>query len=457
MSKRQLHFNVHLAGAGHHDGSWRHPATERLSLDEFERDLEVTRLAERAKLDAVFTADFVSSLSLERSVFLEPLTLMAGLAAATERIGLVATVSTTYFEAYNLARQFASLDHISRGRAGWNVVTSINANAALQFGTEHPPHDERYRRAEEYLDVVRKLWDSWEDDALVADRASGVFVDPEKVHEINHAGQYLKVAGPLNLRRPPQGHPVLVQAGSSAVGISFAARNADAVFTSLHSLEAAQTYYADLKGQMVSCGRRPEELVVLPGLQPIIGDTEAKAKELQDQLLEYTNPAANLTMLEMMLGGADLSDFPLDEPLLPRFQIEHTDIMSHQRIDIITDLARRENLTIRELVRWIAAGHGHRVIVGTPEQIADDISSWFLRYAADGFTIQPPYLPGGLEAFAEQVIPLLQARGLFRTDYEGATLRQHYGLKRPASQYASVHEETIPYAVRHPFGERAPS
>jgi FMN-dependent oxidoreductase (nitrilotriacetate monooxygenase family) len=355
-----------------------------LPLDEFARDLEITRLAEQAKLDAVFTADFVSMINLDRSVFLEPLTLMSGLAAATERIGLVATVSTTYFEAYNLARQFASLDRISGGRAGWNLVTSINANAALQFGTVHPPHAERYKRAEEYVEVVVKLWDSWEDDALVADRDRGVYVDPEKVHEINHEGQYLKVAGPLNVQRSPQGHPVIVQAGSSAAGITFAARYAEAVFTALHSLEVARDYYADLKGQMARFGRRPEDLLVLPGLQPIIGDTESKARELHSELLEYSNEQANLRMLQSMLGGVDLSDFPLDEPLFPRFEVEYTDVMSHQRIDLIADLARRENLTVRQLISWIAAGHGHRVIVGTPEQVADDIEAWFLGHGVDG-------------------------------------------------------------------------
>jgi len=435
---RQLHLNLHLSGAGHHEGAWRLSTEAGVPHNAFEHSAQVARLAERAKVDAVFLADIPSLAPgfAHREPYLEPFTLLSGLAGVTQQIGLIATVSTTYFEPYNLARLFASLDNISGGRAGWNIVTTVLADAARQFGSKpHPPHADRYRNAEEFVEVVTKLWDSWEDDAILADPRSGIYADPAKVHEIGHVGPAHQVAGPLSVQRSPQGHPVLMQAGSSAAGIAFAARYAEAVFTSLHSLEAAQTYYADLKGQMARLGRDPEDLVVLPGLNPVIGETEAKAREAQEELFELTNPAAGLAMLRIQTGGIDFSDLSLDAPF-PRLSAEAADSGSRQRIEIIDDVAQRGRLTLREMAKWMATGHGHRVIVGTPEQIADDIEAWFRGRGADGFTLQPPYLPGGLELFIEHVIPELRRRGLFRSDYEGTTLREHYGLRRPYSRYA---------------------
>lgn len=432
---RTLHLNAFLMGVGHHEAAWRHPRTDPRRIADVTHFQELARIAERGTLDSVFLADGLAVGPAVRhniqAVF-EPLTLLAALATVTEHIGLIATASTTYNEPFNLARAFASLDHLSGGRAGWNIVTSAQAREARNFNLDdHPAHADRYRRAAEFVDVAIKLWDSWEDDALVLDTAAGVFADTDRVHEIAHRGDRFQVHGPLNTPRPPQGRPLLVQAGSSADGIAFAARYAEAVFTAQQTLADGQAFYAELRRATAAAGRDPDGVKVLPGIAPVLGGTEEEAHALADELEALIVPEHALAQLSGMTG-LDLTGLPLDGPLpdLP-------DVQSHQsRYQLVVDLARREKLTIRQLIGRLGGGRGHRVVAGAPEQVADQIELWFTQGAADGFNVMPPLLPHGLEAFVDHVVPLLRRRGLFRHEYTGRTLREHYGLPRPASTYA---------------------
>jgi FMN-dependent oxidoreductase (nitrilotriacetate monooxygenase family) len=346
----------------------------------------------------------------------------------TERIGLIATASTTYNEPYHIARKFASLDHISGGRAGWNIVTSAGEDEADNFGITRPAHADRYARASEFLDVVTKLWDSWDDDAILGDRGTGTYADTTKIHAIEHAGEHFRVRGPLNTARPPQGHPLLVQAGSSEDGKRFAARYAEAVFTAQQTLRDAQEFYADLKGRLPAHGRSHDELLILPGISPIIGSTEREALRLEKELEDLIVPAYGVAQVSKMLG-VDLTGHPLDEPLP---ELPGVTEGQQSRVKLVLDLARRGDLTLRELIGRLAGGRGHRVVAGTPERIADQIQEWFASGAADGFNVMPPILPGGLEDFVDHVVPELQVRGLFRYEYEGRTLRGNLGLRRPA-------------------------
>ncbi|WP_223166804.1 LLM class flavin-dependent oxidoreductase [Nonomuraea sp. SYSU D8015] len=432
---RKLHLNAFLMGVGHHEAAWRHPRTEPARLTDVRHYQELARIAERGRLDSVFLADGVA---LQGDVAhnalggLEPLTLLSALATVTDHIGLIATVSTTYNEPFHVARTFASLDHISGGRAGWNIVTSAGEAEARNFGVERPTHSARYARATEFLEVVRKLWDSWEDDAIVGDRVGGRYADTGKIHTIEHAGEHFAVRGPLNTSRPPQGHPLLVQAGSSEDGKEFAARHAEAVFTAQQTLAEGREFYADLKGRLAAYGRRPDELLVLPGISPVIGSTEREALRLEKELEDLIIPAYGLAQLSHMTG-IDLTEDALDGPL-PDVPVETEGAQSRRKL--VVDLARRERLTVRQLLGRLAGGRGHRVVAGTPEQIADQLQEWFFGGAADGFNIMPPILPGGLSDFVDHVVPELRARGLFRHEYEGRTLRDNYGLARPRSQYA---------------------
>ncbi|MGW1493645.1 LLM class flavin-dependent oxidoreductase [Streptomyces sp. NPDC002402] len=430
---RQFHLNAFLMNAGHHDAAWRHPRTQPERITDISYFQELARTAERGRLDSLFLADGVALWGNARYNAVggfEPLTLLSALAVATEHIGLIATVSTTFNEPFHVARKFASLDHISGGRAGWNIVTSGNVAEARNFGREeHLEHALRYERAAEFLDVTKQLWDSWRDNAPVIDRERGVYSEEGAVAPIDHRGTHFRVDGPLNVQRSPQGHPLLVQAGSSEDGKEFAARYAEAVFTAQQTLADGQTFYKDLKSRLAKYGRRPEQLKILPGICPVIGATEAEARALEDELTGLQVPEYGLQQLSGMLG-TDLSGLPLDGPLpgLP----EERDINGNKsRFTLVADLARRERLTIRQLIARLGGGRGHRVFAGTPEQIADQLEEWFTQGAADGFNIMPPYLPGGLDDFVDQVIPLLQDRGLFRTEYSGRTLREHYGLERP--------------------------
>ncbi|GAA1179895.1 FMN-dependent oxidoreductase (nitrilotriacetate monooxygenase family) [Kitasatospora gansuensis] len=435
---RQLHFNLFLMGVGHHEAAWRHPRTDPQQAADIAHFQRLAQTAEAASFDSVFLADGVEARSdggWGLISHFEPFTLLTALAVVTERIGLIGTVSTGFSEPYNLARQFASLDHISHGRAGWNIVTSAGERSAQNFSrSANQEHGVRYQRAAEFLDVVTALWDSWEDGALTLDRATGAFADADRVHEIDHVGEHFQVRGPLNIPRPPQGHPLLVQAGSSDNGRAFAARWAEAVFTAQQTLAEGQSFYADLKRQAAGFGRAPEQLVVLPGVVPVLGSTEEEAHRLDRELDELINPARAVGVLSTVLG-VDLTDHPLDEPLPPLPPV--TEINgAKSRFELIRDLAERDRLTLRQLVGRLGGGRGHQVVVGTPEQLADHIETWFTQGAADGFNIMPPILPDGLTDFVEQVLPILRKRGLFREGYTGRTLREHYGLPRPAGRFS---------------------
>ena len=434
---RQLHLNAFLMSTGHHEAAWRHPDSRPDQTLTAEHYIRLAQIAERGKLDSIFFADGLAvsrNLRYNAQNSLEPLTLLSAVATHTERIGLIATASTTYNEPFHLARKFASLDHLSNGRAGWNIVTSAGENEALNFNlTGRPQHRDRYARATEFIDVVTKLWDSWEDDAQVLDQTGGHYVDTSKVHEINHVGTHFQVRGPLNIPRPPQGHPLLVQAGSSEAGKEYAARFAEAVFTAQQTLADGQAFYADLKGRLARHGRTPDQVLILPGICAVVGGTQAEARAKEAELNALISPEYGQEQLSRMLEH-DLTGYPLDGPL-PRLPGEDAINGGKSRFTLVTELARRENLTIRQLIERLAGGRGHRVFAGTPEQIADQLELWFRQGAADGFNIMPPALPSGLTDFVDQVIPELRRRGLFRTEYTGRTLREHYGLARPANQF----------------------
>ncbi|GGP99131.1 LLM class flavin-dependent oxidoreductase [Streptomyces roseolilacinus] len=443
---RHLHLNAFLMNAGHHDAAWRHPRTTPERVTDLTYFQELARTAERGLLDSVFLADGLALWGNARHNALggfEPLTLLSALAVATERIGLIATVSTTFNEPFTTARAFASLDHLSGGRAGWNIVTSGTVDEARNFGRdEHLEHGLRYERAREFVDVTVKLWDSWADDAIVLDRAGGVYADTDKVRPIDHRGTRFRVRGPLNVPRSPQGHPLLVQAGSSEDGKEFAARYAEAVFTAQQTLSDAQAFYKDLKGRAARHGRAEDDLRILPGICPVLGSTEAEARALEQELTDLQVPEYGLAQLSGMLG-TDLTGLPLDGPL-PELPAEHDINGNRSRFALVAELARRDGLTLRELIARLGGGRGHRVVAGTAEQIADQLQEWFAQGAADGFNIMPPYLPGGLDHFVDQVVPILQARGLFRTEYTGRTLREHYGLPRPAAATDPAPEAAAP-------------
>lgn len=434
--KEQMKLGVFLMTAGHHAAAWRHPQTH--VGDSFEDFLRLAKTAEAAKFDMLFFADTLSSRlgnmtaasrssNIIAAQLFEPLTLLAALAAVTERIGLTATASTMYSEPYNVARLFSSLDSISKGRAGWNIVTTADVDSANNFGIERPAHDERYVVAEEFVDVVRGLWDSWDDDAFVRDRAKGVYFDPGKVHVLDHVGKYFKVRGPLNLPRSPQGQPVLVQAGSSGVGRDLAARVADVVFTAQTLLADRISFYTDLKARAASFGRAAREVLIMPGISPIVAATEQEAKEKLRYLNSLIDPDLALATLGNFMVDVDLRKFALDEPLPPIPETEGN--QSRQKLAL--DMARRENMTLRQLAAWFAGTRGHWMPVGTAAQIADQMEECFDSYGADGFNILPVTLPGTFDDFTRLVVPELQRRGRFRLEYEGSTLRDHLGLARP--------------------------
>lgn len=439
-----LHLNAFLMGVGHHEAAWRHPRTDPRALDDVAHFQNLARIAERGTFDSVFLADGVQIWGDVRHSIasrFEPVTLLTAIAQATEHIGLIATASTGFSEPYNLARLFSSLDHISAGRAGWNIVTTAGDRSAQNFNKEaNTEHAERYQRAAEFLEVVTALWDSWEDDALVVDRKEGVFADETKVHEINHKGQFFSVRGPLNSVRSPQGHPLLVQAGSSEDGKTFAATWAEAVFTAQQTHAEATAFYADLKRRVVAAGRPADGVKVLPGIVPVLGGTEAEANRLADELTELIVPARAVRQLSELIG-VDLTGHPLDErvPALP--PVSHIN-GAKSRFELVRDLVERHDLTLRQLIGRLGGGRGHQVVAGTPEQIADHIELWFTTGAADGFNVMPPLLPTGLEEFVDHVVPLLRKRNLFRSEYTGRTLREHYGLPRPVSRYAET--PTVP-------------
>jgi FMN-dependent oxidoreductase (nitrilotriacetate monooxygenase family) len=436
-----MHLNLFINGRGHHEASWRHPAASPLALTDIRYYQDLARRAEQGLFDSVFLAD---QLALADDVahaprgWLEPITVLAALAVSTSRIGLVATASTTYTEPFNLARQFASLDHMSRGRVGWNIVTSWMAAAARNYGDHRQvSHAARYDRGEEFVAVVKALWDSWADDAVVDDRAGGIYAKHDRIRPVSHEGEHFSVAGPLNLPRSPQGRPVLVQAGSSDTGRGFAARHAEAIFTAQMEKATAQAFYADLKARVSAAGRAASQVLILPGLSPLIGGTEVEARRLARELEELSDPEVGRKRLSNRFGGYDFSHLPLDKPLSPEdFPDPGTVEAARSRTEVIVGLVRRERPTLRRLLASLAGARGHFTFAGTPEQVADLMQDWFEDGAADGFNVMPPILPAMLDALVAEVIPLLQRRGLFRTAYQGETLREHYGLERPPARAA---------------------
>jgi FMN-dependent oxidoreductase (nitrilotriacetate monooxygenase family) len=423
---------------GHHEASWRLPESNPRANTDVGHFQHLAQIAERGKLDSIFFADspvLFSDVGRRPAGALEPTVLLTAIAAVTSRIGLIATASTTYNDPFNLARRFASVDHVSNGRAGWNVVTTAGPEAAKNFSLDdQPSHASRYERAAEFLEVAQKLWDSWDDDAALGDKESGVWGDNAKVRPIDHVGSHFRVRGPLNLPRSPQGHPLIVQAGSSEDGRSFAARYAEAVFTAHQTLADAQEFYADMKRRVTQLGRDPDQIKILPGIVPVIGSTETEAKRLERELDDLIKPEYARLQLAKTLRVSP-QDLPLDAQLPADLPDEDEIEGAKSRYTLIVNLARREQLTVRQLIGRLGGGRGHRTFSGTPEQVVEAITDWFDHGAADGFNIMPAALPTGLETFVDQVVPLLVERGLFRSEYEGSTLRDHYGLPRPASQY----------------------
>jgi FMN-dependent oxidoreductase (nitrilotriacetate monooxygenase family) len=348
-------------------------------------------------------------------------------------LGLAATASTTYAEPYHVARSFASLDHLSGGRAAWNIVTTAYAKSGAVFGRQHPPHAERYAMAEEFVEACRLLWDSWDDDAFIADKQAGRFVRPGSLHVPDFKGKYFTVEGGLNVPRPPQGHPVLIQAGSSGPGRALATRIADVVFSAQNEVTEARAFYTGLKAQVATSGRRPDDVLIMPGVFPVIGRTEREAQAIFAELNEKIDTTQAFTVLSDRLG-TDMSVYPLDAPVPPLPETEHL----KSRAALLLEMARRERLSLRELYHRVAAARGHLLLIGNPLQIADVLESWFRSGAADGFNVMPPFFPGQFDDFVEGVVPILQERGLFRADYEGSTLREHLGLERPAGRFTAV-------------------
>jgi FMN-dependent oxidoreductase (nitrilotriacetate monooxygenase family) len=445
---RELHLNAFLMDTGHHEASWRLPESDALAALDVRHYVKLAQLAEEARFDSIFFADGQAAIGtgeFRASGQLEPLTLLTAVAGATSRIGLIATASTTYNDPFSLARRLATVDHVSGGRAGWNIVTSATEEEAGNFSLAgRPLHATRYERADEFLDVATKLWDSWADDHAVGDKAAGLWGEPSRLRRIDHEGTHFRVAGPLNVPRPVQGYPLLVQAGASPDGRAFAAKHAEAIFVAHQTLEQAQQFYADIKAQVAALGRNPDHVVVLPGLVPIIGSTEAEATALAQQLDDLRIAGYGLRQLAQYLEVPE-SELPLDEPL-PRYVVEQERREGFDsRAKLVIDLAERENLTVRQLLGRLGGGRGHQVLIGTPEQVADHVETWFTQGAADGFNIMGASLPTGLEVFIETVVPILRARGLFRTEYTGETLREHYGLPRPANRL----DAASPAAVAH--------
>ena len=437
-SKRQLHLGLNVLAAGMHPAAWRAPYSDPLGFVSPDEWKQIGQTAERGTLDAIFLADSPSIIWApvgQPPLALDPGVLLSKLAAETERIGLVGTVSTSFDTPYALARRFSSIDHLSGGRAGWNVVTGTDPSAAKNFGSdEHLPREARYRKAEEFVDVVTHLWDSWDDDAIIGDKVTGEFAREDRIHPIGHDGEFFHVEGPLTLPRSPQGRPVIVQAGGSPPGRELAARHAEAIFCSLGTIDDAHAFTADIRRRAAAHGRGPDAIRILPGLSFVLGGTEAEAKARNEELNElagqqrYDNFAWQI--------GVDPSELRPDEPL-PTWLLETNELTatgSQGAREIVVNIARRDpSLTVRQLLDRVITWH--RLIVGTPEQVADSIEEWFLAGAVDGFNLMPDVFPSGLEAFVDHVVPLLRQRGIFRHEYSGSTLRDHLGLERPVSRY----------------------
>ncbi|WP_035572727.1 LLM class flavin-dependent oxidoreductase [Halomonas halocynthiae] len=426
-----MHLNLFIMGCGHHKAAWRHPSSAVERLGDISYYEALARTAERGKFDAVFFADGQAAGNVADGPlwFLEPLTTLAAMARATEHIGLISTISSTFYTPFHAARMLASLDHISRGRVGWNLVTSMFDSEARNHNyPAMPSHAERYSRAAEFADTMLALWDSWEEDALRCDRA-GLFADPDKVQAITHQGEHFLVDGPLNIPRPPQGRPVLFQAGASEQGRDLAARYAEAIYAVAYDLDSAQAYYRDIQARVASCGRSP--VAIMPGLVTYVASSEAEARVRQRELDVLLPTQDSLRQLSQFIGQ-DCSDWALDAPLpaLPPLE-EFTGPKG--RYATILRIIDCEKPTLRELLGRLAAGGGHCTMIGTPEKIADEMQRWVEQGGADGFNLMPPALPSSIDDFVDQVVPVLQQRGLFRREYTGCTLREHLGLERPSA------------------------
>lgn len=443
---RQMKLGLFIRPCGHHIASWRHPDAQADAGVNFSHFIEMAKLAERGKFDMLFSADSSTAytgaeaaLELVHYVaWMEPYSLLTALSQHTTNIGLVCTASTSFDHPFNVARRFATLDLISGGRAGWNVVTSGNPKEAENFSKfPHPPKVERYRRAKEFVRVVKGLWDSWDDDAFVRDKSSGVFFDREKMHELNHHGEFYDVRGPLNVARSPQGRPVVVEAGLSEDGRQLAAETAEVIFCAHDTIESAQAFYADMKARVVAFGRDVEDVKILPGLSVIVAPSREEAHAKLQQLQDLLHPRLGLALLSARIGH-DLMQYDLDKPLPPLPE----NVVISSRSDMIKSWSRTPGAaggepTLRELCQRFAAARGHYSIIGTPSDVVDEMQRWFERGACDGFNFVPSVFPNGLEDFVEMVIPELQARGVFRLEYEGPTLRGILGLRRPVSRYAA--------------------
>jgi FMN-dependent oxidoreductase (nitrilotriacetate monooxygenase family) len=426
---RQMRLGVFVQTPGHHVAGWRHPDAVTDGWPNLALMQHIAATAERGRFDMFFLGDgFATGYDEHPSTIgkFEPLTLLSALAMGTSRLGLAATGSTTYAEPYHVARAFASLDHLSHGRAAWNVVTTAYDKSAAVFGRQHPPHAERYAIAEEFVEACRLLWDSWDDDAFIGDKASGRFVRPGSLRVPRFEGKYFTVLGGLNVPRSPQGHPVLIQAGSSGSGQALAARIADVVFTAQNDLDEALAFYKGLKAQVAEFGRWPDQVLVMPGVMPVVARDADEAQEIFAELNRNIDTRQAFTVLSERLG-ADMSVHPFDGPVPDLPQTENL----KSRAALLLQMARRENLTLRQLYCRVAAARGHILLVGNPIEIADVLERWFRGRAADGFNVMPPFFPGQFDAFVDLVVPILQQRGLFRADYTGVTLRDHLGLKLP--------------------------
>lgn len=441
MSKKQMKLGLSMRYMGYHVGAWRHPDAVKGGNSLLRTFLSVAQAAERAKFDMLFLADGIgvrlddkpkgSLCRSHHNVELEPLTLLSALAALTQNIGLVATASTTYNEPFHIARKYGSLDQISGGRAAWNVVTSWSDQEAWNFSmSKQLDYDTRYERAAEFVDVVTGLWDSWDEDAFVIDKESGVFFDDRKMHVLDHIGKHFSVRGPLSVRRSPQGRPILVQAGVSEPGQQIAAKQCDMVFMAKNDLKSAQDYYASVKGRLEGYGRKRGDLLMMLGLTPIVGRTREEAQEKYEQLESLIDPIVGLQLLYRSFG--DLSHLPLDGPV-PKPDFDKVGLKSSAQM--YYDLAQKQNLTIRQLYKKLGMAQEHKTVVGTAKDVADEMESWFEAGAADGFNITPAVLPQGIDDFVALVLPELRKRGLFREEYEGKTLRENLGLPVPASRY----------------------
>jgi FMN-dependent oxidoreductase (nitrilotriacetate monooxygenase family) len=444
---RQVHLNVNILNAGVFGGSWRLPGTDPLASFGLAHYVDIARKAEAAKFDAVFLADgpaIREDLRYRAFNSLEPSVVLAAVAASTSRIGLIGTLSSSYNDPYDVARRFATLDQLSGGRSGWNVVTTAGRESARNFGfDDEPDHGRRYERAAEFVEVVRKLWNSWEPDALVGDKSGQVFADTTRIHRTDHHGEHFDVAGPLNVPRSPQGEPVVVQAGASRDGRALAARVGEVIFTAAQTEDEAREYYHDVKARARGYGRGPEDVIVLPGLSTVIGSTEAEARERRELLAELVPPEYALERLAGQLG-VPRESLVLDGSLPWELLADPDDAGGSQTFyKIAVSLARRESLTVRQLLRRLGGGAGHRIVTGTPEQIADAIVDWVDKGVADGFNLMPDVLPSGFDDFVDHVVPELQRRGVFRTDYDSTTLRGHLGLAAPHHAIPSSHVEQV--------------